>query len=184
MSIPGDTCELVPGHVFRQGDDTTLYWIRAGKVMYRHYPLAGAHAESFRFYRGSFGKDRKNCYCTSHIFAGGNGSTFRALNYTYATDGVSVWTMGGKVKDADAASFVVCDDGVCHLQPGDLRAPHGFGKDRERVYYYDYDGKPNWVRTASPATFVSLNDGYYGKDAGHVFCGRAVLPKADVVTWR
>src|SRR5262245_33087791 len=126
MPIPDDTRELIPGHVFRDGDETTLYWIRAGRVMFRHHPVPGAHVESFRFFRGCFGKDRENCYCTGRRLTGGNGSAFRALNYTYATDGVWVWTMGGKVKDADAETFAVCDDGVNYL-PGGLRAPYGFG---------------------------------------------------------
>lgn len=151
--------------------------------MYRNYPVPRAYAESLRFFRGSFGKDRKNCYCMNHKLAGGNGSTFRALNYTYATDGVFVWTMGGKVKEANAESFIVCDDGVHHLSGG-VRVPYGFGKDKDRVFYYDFDGKPNWVRKASPATFVSLNDGHFGKDAHYVFCGIATLPKANVPQWR
>jgi hypothetical protein len=183
MAIADDIREYTPGHVFRDGDELGLYWLRDGKVMFRHYPVRGADAESFRFYRGSFAKDHRYCYCGNHKLTGGNGVTFRALNYTYATDGVFVWTMGGKIKDADAVSFIVCDDGV-DLLPGGLRVPYGFGKDKDRVFYYDFDGKPNWVRKASPDNFVSLNDGYYGKDANFVFCGAAAIPKANVATWR
>ena len=105
MPISDDIREFVPGNVFRENDPSTLFWIRDGQVIYRRYPVKGAHAESFRWYAGSFGKDQRNCYCTFHKFAGGNGATFRALNYTYATDGQSVWCMGGKLKDADASSF-------------------------------------------------------------------------------
>src|SRR5262245_55205360 len=101
MPIPNDARELTPGYVFREGDPSTLYWIRDGQVIYRRYPVKGAHADSFRWYAGSFGKDRRNCFCTFHKLAGGNGATFRALNYTYATDGKCVWTMGGKIQDAD-----------------------------------------------------------------------------------
>ena len=183
MPIPFHTQEFTPGRKFREGDPSTLYWIRDNEVIYRHYPVKGAHAESFRFYAGSFGKDRRNCYCTSHKFSGGNGPTFRALNYTYATDGQSVWTMGGKIKDADADSFVVCDDGVYDLGNG-IQVPHGFGKDTNRVYFYDYNGKPNWVRKASAASFVSLNDGHFGKDDEFVFCGASCLPKTKVEHWR
>jgi hypothetical protein len=183
MAIPDHTREFPPARSFREADRTTLYWIRGDTVLYRHYPLKGADVDSFSFYLGSFGKDHKHCYCTSIRLAGGNGATFRALNYTYATDGTSVWTMGGKIKDADAESFVVCDDGVHYLGSGS-QVPYGFGKDKNRVYYYDFDGKPNWVRKASAASFVSLNDGHYGKDDGFVFCGAASLPKARVEHWR
>jgi hypothetical protein len=182
MPIPDDIQEHIPGHFHRKVDVTTLYWIRDGKVMCGHDPVPGADPETFRFYRGGFAKDRKNCYSGRSKLKGGNGSTFRALNFTYATDGAHVWTIAGEVKDADAASFVVCDDGVGYTSGGS-RVPHGFGKDKDRVFYYDFDGKPNWVRKASPASFVSLNDGYYGKDAEYVFCGAATIPKADVEKW-
>ena len=183
MAIPDHIREFPPARAFREDDRTTLYWIRGETILYRFYPLKGADIDSFSFYLGSFAKDRKHCYCTSTRLAGGNGATFRALNYTYATDGISVWTMGGKIKEADAESFVVCDDGVHNVGSGSP-VPYGFGKDKNRVYYYDFDGKPNWVRKASPASFVSLNDGHYGKDDSFVFCGAATLPKAEVEHWR
>ncbi len=189
MAILDDTREYAPGHVFRKDDETTLYWIRDrdGKVLYRYYPIRGVDIESFRFFLGSFAKDRKNCYCASSKLAGGNGATFRALNFTYATDGQFVWTIGGKIKEADAESFVVCDDGVHYLGVGSRvpsRVPYGFGKDKARVYYYDFNGKPNWVRKADPASFVSLNDAHFGRDDNFVFCGAATIPKAKVQHWR
>jgi len=176
------TREFTPGYVFRENDRATQYWIRDGQLRFRHYPMKGADIASFRFYLGAFAKDRKHCYCTSSRLAGGNGPTFRALNFTYATDGQFVWTMGGQVKEADASSFVVCDDGA-HDLGQDTLVPYGFGKDKDRVFYYDFDGKPNWVRKADPKTFVSLNDGYFGKDENFVFCGAATLPKATVQHW-
>lgn len=178
-----DTREYTLGRVFREEDRTTLYWLNDGKVQYRHYPIRGADADSFRFYLGSFAKDRKHCYCCYSKLTGGNAATFRALNFTYATDGQSVWTMGGKLKEADAETFVVCDDGSYDLGNGH-RAPHGFGKDKDRVLFYDFDGKPNWVRKASPKTFVSLNDGYFGRDEQFIFHGPVTLPKAKADQWR
>jgi len=169
--------------VFREYDLTTLYWIRGDEVLYRYYPIRGADIESFRFYSGGFAKDRKNCFCTNSRLKGGNAADFRALNYTYATDDQSVWTMGGRIAGADVESFVVCDDGVYLLPPAN-RLPYGYAKDKARVYYYDFDGKPNWVRKASPGSFVSLNDGHFGKDERFVFCGAVTLPNANVERWR
>jgi len=40
------------------------------------------------------------------------------------------------------------------------------------------------VRKASAASFISLNDGHYGKDDNCVFCGAATLPRAKVAQWR
>jgi hypothetical protein len=178
-----DTREFTLGNVFRENDPSTLYRIRDGKVLFRYYPLRGSDIETFRFYAGGFAKDARHCYCYHSRLTGANPATFRALNFTYATDGESVWTMGGKIKDAHAPSFVVCDDGAYDLGNGS-RVPYGFGKDRERVFYFNFDGKANWVRKASSASFISLNDGHFGKDAQFVFCEAATLPKADVAHWQ
>ena len=182
MTIADDVLERVPGTVFNDRDPATHYWVQDGQVLFRQYPIRGADPESFRFYLGSFAKDRRHCYVVNRRLTGGNSATFRALNNTYATDGKSVWALGGKLKECDAESFVVCDDGVYEMGSG-VRTPHGFGKDRSRVFYYDFNGTPNWVRNASAASFVSLNDGFFGKDERAVFCGVAELPKANVQQW-
>ncbi len=186
MKYPEDLRELSPGLVFDDHDETKHYWLRDGKVMFRHYPIRGAHAESFRFYLGSFAKDRKNCYVCFSKLTGAHAPTFRALNLTYATDGRSVWALGGKLPDADAESFVVCDDGCVVYPLGKrlLRVPHGYGKDKARVFYYDFNGKPNWVRKATAASFVSLNDAFFGRDDHFAFFGAATIPKANVRHWR
>lgn len=182
MQLPDDIREFKPGRVFRPRDQRTLYWIRDDTVCFLDYAIRGADVASFRFYLGSFAKDCRNCYCTSSRLSGGNGATFRALNFCYASDGQNVWTMGGRIKDVDANSFVVCDDGYLTLG-SDTRVPYGFGKDNSRVYYYDRAGKPKWVRRADPKSFQSLNDGYYGKDDSFVFCRVATLPGAKVEHW-
>jgi len=183
MPLADDIREFTPGNFFREGNPTTLYWIRGDTVLYRSQPLKRVDISSFRFYLGSFAKDCRHCYCGWSRLAGGNGPTFRALNFTYATDGQLVWTIGGRIKDVDASSFEVCDDGFVTLIRGE-RAPYGYGKDRIRVFYYDFDGKPNWVRKANPQSFVSLNDGQFGIDEKFVFCGAAVIPKANVQHWK
>jgi len=182
MALADDIEELTPLHAYRPGDERTFYWICDGKVLYHRSPVRGAHVSSFRFYLSDFAKDEKNCYHMGSRLSGGNGATFRALNYCYATDGQFVWTLGGKVKDADAQSFVVCDDGVQYLTSG-ARVPYGFAKDKDRVYYADSSGKPKWVRKADPESFISLNDSYFGKDKKFVFCGSTTFPKANVLAW-
>lgn len=182
MAIPDYTREFPPARSFQLRDPSTFYWVRDDAILYRDKPVKGADIDSFRFYLGSFAKDRKHCYCTETRLAGGNSETFRALNFAFATDGVSVWTMGGKINDADAESFVACDDGVDSFAGGS-GLPRGFGKDKNHVYYCDFNYKPKWVRKASAESFVSLNDGMYGKDNDFVFCGAATLPKAKVKHW-
>ena len=180
-----DTVELTPIHFYRflKHDEETQYDIKDGVLRWRRKPVKGAQIESFRFYRNGFAKDRNHCYHLGRRLAGGNGSTFRSLNFCYVTDGVFVWTVGGKVKDADASTFAVCDDGFQDVGGG-VRSAKGYAKDRNRVYYFSGYGKPNWIRKASPDSFVSLNLGYYGKDANHVFYERFTIARADVASWR
>lgn len=176
------TKEIEPGSVFNPVELGSNYWNNSGRIYFRHYPVKGADAESFRFYPGAFAKDKKHCYCCDRRLKGANPLTFRALNYTYFKDDKSVWSLGGKVKDADSETFTVCDEGYLMLTSSLI--PHSFGKDKKKVFYYDFDGITNWVRQANPETFVSLGDGYFGKDDDFVFFGRAVIPKAKVQSWR
>lgn len=182
MAQEKDLQDLLPAAAFRDRDETASYWVQGSTVYFRHQPVRGAHVASFRFFRNGFAKDHKHCYCAGRRLVGASPETFRPLSFTYVTDGSAVWTLGGRVKDADAASFMACDDGVKRLV-GEVRVPYGYGKDHQRVFYYDFDGTANWVRKASPDSFVSLNDGHFGKDAQFVFCGAAVLPKANVASW-
>ena len=182
MIDPDDIAELIPGHIFRDNDPTTLYWIRDKTVVYRHYPLRGADVESFRFYKSSLAKDHRHCYVANSRLTDGNGPTFRPLNFSYYTDGNLIWTFGGQIKEADAESFVTCDDGMRVVLGAKM--PFGYARDKNHVYYYDNTGKPKLVRKASPASFVSFNDGEYGMDENFIFCGAATIPKADVTTWK
>ena len=183
MPLPDDIREFTPGTRYSRVRAEAKYWVRDGIVLYGDRRITGAHLATFRFYLGGFAKDHEHCYSGGRRLRGGNGATFRALNYCYATDGESVWTLAGKVKDADAGSFEVCDDGYLRLTINELRVPYGFGKDKDRVYNYDFDGTPVWVRRADAGTFVSLNDGHFGKDGGSVFFGAAALPNAKVAPW-
>lgn len=183
MPLPDDLREIIPGNVYHpRGDETTRYWIQGRTVMHGEDVVRGADPDSFRFYLSGFAKDHRHCYCVGGRLRDGNGATFRALNYCYHTDGRLVWALGGVVKDADAESFEVCDDGIDSLNA--MRVPYGYGRDRSRVYYYDYDGKPNWVRKATPETFQSLNDGHFARDHQFIFYGGSPLPGAKVDTWR
>lgn len=177
------TRPLRPGAEHSEHDPYRLYWIRNGTVVCgRDSVVRGADADSFVFWLGSFAKDRRHCYYMDRRLAGANPLVFHALNNTYFKDDRSVWCIGGRIKDADAPSFVACDDGIYDLDG--LPVPHGYGKDRHRVFYYDFNGKACWVRKADPATFESLNDGHFGRDHRTIFCGEASIAGADANTWQ
>ena len=159
----------------------TLYWLKNGQVRWGGYPVRGADADSFVYWAGGFAKDARYCYCNGSRFRDADPETFRALNYTYAADKDSVWTIGGGIKGVERSSFVVCDVGIYMI--GDSMIPYGFAKDSKRVYYYDFDGKPNWVRKAVADSFVSLGDGHFGHDDERIFYGRSMLRRADRGAW-
>jgi hypothetical protein len=182
MPLPDDIQELTAGDVYRLGDERGRYWVQGRKVMHGDDVVRGADPDSFRFYLNGFAKDHKYCYSGGTRLRDGNGATFRALNFCYVTDGRLVWALGGVVKGADVESFEVCDDGVDSLNQ--MRVPYGYAKDRSRVYYYDFDGTPNWVRKATPSTFQSLNDGHFARDHQFVFYGGSPLPGAKPDTWQ
>lgn len=182
MPLPDDIREQTPGDVYRPRDERARYWVHGRTVMHGEDEVRGADPESFRFYLNGFAKDHQRCYCVGRHLEDGHGATFRALNYCYVTDGRLVWTLGGVVKDADPETFEVCDDGVDNLNG--MRVPYGYAKDRSRVYYYDYDGKPGQVRKATPDTFQSWNDGHYARDHQLVFYGASPLPGAKPETWQ
>lgn len=176
------TKELNPTSVFEILNSETFYWIKDGKIYFRNEPVKGADIESFRFYAGSFAKDKKHCYRVGRRLKNADPQTFQALNYTFFKDEKQVWVLGGKIKDADSKTFAVCDDGC--FKSGSICLPPGFGKDKEQVFYYDFDGIANWVKKANPETFTSLQDGYFGKYDKFVFFGRAVIPSANLRSWR
>lgn len=181
--MDSDLVELIPPVSYRDDDERSQYWQKDGKVYWRRDIVRGADLTFFRFYVGGFGKDSRHAYCYGSRLKGAIGERFRALNFCYYTDGASAWAVGGRIKEADAETFQVCDDGFSTLVTG-LRVPGGYAKDRDRVYFYGFEGQPSWVRRADPGTFVSLNDAIYGTDESHVFCRKAVLKGAKVASWR
>jgi hypothetical protein len=185
MPLQHDLVERTLADHFQEGNDATLYWQKPdGQIFFRHGPMKVTDPETFRFYAGGFAKDRRHCYYVGTRLAGGNGANFRALNYTFATDGKFVWSVSGRVAGADPESFTVLDDGCLYYdEKRKARGNYGFAKDRNAVYYENSEGRTKIVRKADPATFVSMNDGFYGKDSQRVYSEYAPIPGADVHTW-
>ena len=181
---------------YDETSESGLFWTDGKKVYFRNYVINGADIASFLSYSGYWAHDQKNCYMGDSRLTNADRESFVGLNYAYAKDKNSVWTMGGRIKDADAESFAVCDDGKQYWFPIISRlnglngkefityTPCGFGKDKNYVYHYDGAGKANICKNAAPDTFVSMNNGYYGFDDCHVFCGRSKLNKADPKSWK
>jgi hypothetical protein len=186
-----------PARNFDKTNENTLYWTDGVKVYFMHHEIKGADIETFEQYPGSWAKDKKHCYSGDSALKGADVQSFKVLNFTYAKDNKNVWTLGGMIKDADANTFEVCDDGrkyngkIYEKTPSmaggiiyDSFAPCGYGKDKNSVYYYGFEGKPKIVKNASPETFVSLNDGCYGYDSKTVFYKTYKLNKANPKTWK
>lgn len=181
---------------FIEYDKATHYWTDGSKVYFRHYEIKGADIESFEWFSGCWAKDKKHCYSTSVRLPKTDPTTFDVMNYTFAKDKSNVWTMGGRIPEADSETFEVCDSGMYSLGKHFSRlsetqviwyesfVPYGFGKDKNHVYYYDYQGKPKVITKAIPSSFHSMDDGEFAYDEKSVFCGRSVIPKANPATWK
>jgi hypothetical protein len=152
-------------------------------VFFGNSLVRGAHLPTFRFYMSGFAKDSENCYYDGRKKIDANPSRFRGLNFAFAADDNSVWTAGGRVEEADPATFAACDEGI--LDRGDYLMPAGYGKDKDAVFYLYPNArmKAKRVRNADPRTFVSLQDAYFGKDDSLVFCNGQPLAKAKVHCW-
>lgn len=185
--IPDQT--LLAPRTLREGkdpdDELQVYWLDRGRVVCAEgggTTLRGADPLTFRYWAGSFGHDQRGAWFLGSRLRDADGSRFRALNHAWFTDGTGVWCVGGRVKDADGATFEACDAGVQWINGSPI--PRSYGKDQARVFFYDFNGKANWVRKADPRSFESLDGALFGRDDQHVFCGHATIAKADRARWR
>ena len=161
-----------------------VYWLDGSQVFFEgDHPVRHARVESFVYYAGGFAKDERACYCQNKRLVGADPATFRALNYTYATDGTHVWCIAGKVKGADAASFTVCDDGR-HVIERPWIVPFSYGRDCANVYYYNLDGIAHVVRGADTRSFRALGDGIFGLDDQSVFAEAQRFKGVKSSSWR
>ena len=179
-----------------ENDPNTIFWTDGDKVFFRQQEINGADVLSFDVLLGGFAKDKKNCYLFERKLKDADPLSFQSLNYTYAADNNGVWTLGGRIPEADIATFCTCDDGQNvmmsvkrKLADGNFAvvktiAPYGYAKDKNHVYYYDFQGKNKIIKAADAGTFASLNDSYFGRDKNSVFCGKDKLPKANPLTWK
>lgn len=162
-------------------------WIDGNVVMYDNVIIEKLDASSLQFcLTYGFAMDDKCVYCYGSTKA--DCTTFHSLSGTFAKDKNNVWYLKGIVKEADTESFVACDDGLQIRLPhgifSTLFIPMGFGKDKESVFYYGFEGQASKVKDADSMTFVSMNDGCFGKDTNNIYYKKSKLPKANVASWR
>jgi hypothetical protein len=172
-------------------NENTHYWSDGRKVYFRTHEIKGVDIETFEQYFCCWAKDKNYCYDGFIRIKDADVNTFQALNFTYAKDKSNVFTVGGKIKNVDARTFEICDNGKHSLGKErmdnkiyELYVPYGFGRDKNNVYYYNFNGKPKIVKNALPKTFVSLDDGCFGYDENSVFCEIWKLNKANPKTWK
>lgn len=183
------------GSSFNELEEDNIYWTDGKTIFYRTLEIKNGDIESFEHFFGVWAKDKRNCYSGATKLKDAESLTFDALNLTYAKDKENVWVLAGKITDADAETFEVCDNGkrslgkslVTNKEQRILQeqfVPYGFGRDKNNVYYYDFQGKGKIVNKADTETFISLDDNYFGYDANYVFCGISILPKANPKSWK
>ena len=173
-------------------NENSYYWTNGKNVFWLGFKIQKADIETFEHYYGHWGKDKNNCYNGSIVLKNANTKSFNALNYVYAKDNINVWSYGPyHIKNADAQSFEICDTAQINLGKMieddkilDAIMHYGYGKDKNNVYYYENGQAPKIVKCASPKTFVSLDDGYFGIDEANVYCKKYKLQKASPKTWK
>ena len=176
-----------PYNDFVEDNPETEFWTDGNKVFNRFKHLKGANPKTF-LYDGIFAKDDGKCFCGETWLREADVETFRLLNYTYAIDKNNVYTITGKIKDADIDTFEVLDDGKILLWYDKDEIPQysfqGYAKDKNNIYYHGYDGKPKIVKCADLKTFESMGDKYFAKDKSHIYGNGKVIKKANTNTWR
>ena len=172
------------------------YWTNGEKVFRGIGEIKGADMETFEPLLDEFARDKNYCYLQGHKLKDADPNTFRCLSFTYAVDNKHAWTLVGLIPEADIETFQALDSGKHSLgrrkrlwPDGSFTivenfVPHGFAKDKNHVYYYDFQGKNKILKSADAATFVSHDDGYFGHDKNTVFCSFAKLPKSNPGTWK
>ncbi len=172
------------------------YWTDGKRVYWMTNIIKNADIESFVIFNNRFAKDKKHCYLNSTALKNSNPEYFNALNICFAKDDKNAWTISGIIKDIDAKTFEVCDDGICKPTSAyevefkdkskgviKFERSYGYAKDKNNVYYENFQGKPKIVRKANPSSFKSLNTGYFGIDDKFVFFEQYVIKKADINSW-
>jgi len=172
---------------FNEADPETHFWTDGSKVFNYNTLLRGANPKTFA-YDGIFAKDDLRCFCGETCLKDADVETFRPLNYTYAIDKNNVYTITGKIKDVDIETFSVLDDGKYLLLYNRLGIPeytfYGYAKDKNHIYYHNYEGKPKIIKDAVLESFTAYNDGYFARDQNHIYGNGRRIKNADVKTWR
>lgn len=172
------------------------YWTDGIHVYWRTTKLK-ADPEYFQVFNTIFAKDDKHCFMQYKRLNNADVNRFNALNFCFAKDHQFVWCLGGKFEPSDIETFEVCDDG-CNKNlmyktfyfsdgssaGGVAQIASGYAKDKHQVYCYDHTGKVKVVKGADPESFVSCNDGKFGKDYHHVYYYFHQIKKADPKTWK
>lgn len=176
-----------PVNDFDKNNPEKQFWTDGIKVYFGKTSLRGANPKTF-LYDGIFGKDEKKCFCGESWIKDADTKTFKVLNYTYAIDKNFVHTITGKVKDADITSFKILDDGKFLLWFNRVGIPeytfYGYAKDKNNVYYHNYEGKPKIIRKAAVDSFSSFNDGYFARDKNNIYGNGKIIKKADIKNWQ
>lgn len=172
------------------------YWTDGRHIYWRTTKL-NAVPPYFFVFNTIFAKDDKHCFMQNEILNHADVNSFRALNYCFAKDHQFAWCLGGRFRPYDIETFEVCDDGfnknlMCttfcfsdgSTMAGVVHISSGYAKDRHQVYCYDHVGKVKVMKMADPQTFVSCNNGKFGKDNRYVYYYHHLIKKADPRTWK
>ncbi|MBB5438106.1 hypothetical protein HDC92_001781 [Pedobacter sp. AK017] len=179
---------------YNEHDPNVYYWTDGRSVFFKFNEIAGADLETFQFYTGPFAKDKNYCYLGNEVLEEAENDTFEGINLSFAADINIIWCASGKVDQADRKTFEVCDSGKFILSNSteipvrlplqEIKLACGYAKDKDRIYYFNFRNGLSINETAVSSSFVSLNDGYFGYDAYHIFCQAREIEGVDRKSWQ
>ncbi len=197
IDLTAVVCFDKEAHFFDPETKSQMYYWTDGNHIYWRMIKLKANVETFQVFNNFFAKDDQHCFMQDKKLNNADVKSFEALNYCFAKDHQSVWCLGGKFQPSDIESFQVCDDGynknLMHKTfyfsdgraiDGITQIPSGYAKDKYQVYCYDHAGKVKIIKKADSETFISCNDGKFGKDVRYVYYYFHPIKKADPKTWK
>jgi hypothetical protein len=137
-----------------------------------------------KVFNQTWARDDKHVWAVGYQVRKVYAPAFEALNHSFGRDNECVFdSLGRVVKDVNAATFEVLDDGFVNYEDSPDPKLLGYARCDGKIYHYEhFDHKTKCLRGADAASFEVLKWGL-ARDAKKVFKGQYVI-KANPRTFR
>ena len=162
--------------------DHKAYWVSENSVYYKNLEVTGADVATFQELTNGWAKDKKAVYLEGQKQDYLDAATVKVFPHVYVVDKAAVWVYGtdyylrADKTNADPATFSVIS--------------HGYGKDKNGVYYFaqkivNADIRSfTLLRDSSYPSSEGLASNWYAKDKNNVYYRSDVIKNADVQSFK